>query len=65
MLTVRQQSLFHQLEETRTEEEVRAIHKMMVKEYGAVKDLTSWLLKRLYRKWALERKATEVPYLGN
>jgi hypothetical protein len=65
MLTARQQSLFRQLEETLTEKEVRALHKQMVKEHGAVKDFTTWLLKRLYRKWALERKATEVPYLGN
>jgi hypothetical protein len=65
MLTERQLWLFEQLCEGRTEKEVRACHKDCVRSYGAVKDFTQWLVKRLHRQWAEDRRKNTTPYLGD
>jgi hypothetical protein len=63
MITDRQRWLFEQLGECRSVNDVRACHKDSVRNYGAVKDFTQWLIKRLHRQWANQRNTT--PYLGD
>jgi hypothetical protein len=64
MLTEKQLSLFKALgEDPANEKEVRQNHKKCVQQFGAVKDFTQWLLKRLHRQWALERR--QNVYLGD
>ena len=66
MLTAKQQWLFDQLGESPADEhEVRLRHRLCVEQYGSVKNFTTWLTKRLYRKWELDRRRNTTPYLGD
>ena len=64
MLTPKQQWLFEQLGESPADEnEIRLRHRLCVEKFGAVKNFTTWLTKRMYSKWEQERNST--PYLGD
>ena len=66
MLTDRQRGLFRELGlDEGTEKEVRAVHKELIVKYGAVKDFTQYLVKRLHKQWARERSQNTTPYLGD
>jgi len=66
MLTRKQQWLFEQLGESpAVEMEVRLRHRLCVENFGAVKDFTRWLTKRLYSKWVQDRSRNTTPYLGD
>lgn len=66
MLTPKQQWLFEQLGESPADEnEVRLRHRLCVEKFGAVKNFTTWLTKRMYRKWELDRCNNATPYLGD
>jgi methyl coenzyme M reductase subunit C len=66
MLTERQLALFKSLgEDPVNEKEIRQRHKVCVKDFGAVKDFTQWLVKRLHRQWELERRQAGAIYLGD
>lgn len=66
MLTAKQQWLFAQLGESPADEhEIRLRHRLCVEQYGSVKNFTTWLTKRLYRKWELDRCRNTTPYLGD
>ena len=66
MLTPKQQWLYKQLGEPLDDEkEVRLRHRLCVEQYGAVKNFTTWLTKRMYRKWELDRCNNATPYLGD
>lgn len=64
MLTTKQQGLFKMLGfDVAQEKEIRQRHKVCVKDFGAVKDFTTWLTKVLHKRWESERR-TSV-YLGD
>lgn len=64
MLTPKQQWLFDQLGESPADEkDVRLQHRLCVEKFGAVKNFTTWLTKRLYAQW--ERNRSTTPYLGD
>jgi hypothetical protein len=64
MLTTKQQGLFKLLGfDVEQEKEIRQRHKVCVKDFGAVKDFTTWLTKVLHKRWESERR-TSV-YLGD
>lgn len=66
MLTPKQLWLFEQLgEDPAAEKEVRLRHRLCVEQYGSVKNFTTWLTKRMYRKWELDRCTNTTPYLGD
>jgi hypothetical protein len=66
MLTPKQLWLFNQLgEDPAQEKDVRLNHRLCVEQFGAVKNFTTWLTKRLYRKWELDRRRNTTPYLGD
>lgn len=66
MLTTRQLNLVRALGEDPADERViRQRHKSCVQNFGAVKDFTRWLEKRLHRKWELDRCRNATPYLGD
>ena len=66
MLTPKQLWLFEQLgEDPSAEKEVRLRHRLCVEQYGSVKNFTTWLTKRMYRKWELDRCRNTTPYLGD
>lgn len=66
MLTEKQKGLFTLLDyDVNSEDVLRERHKMLVKEYGAVKDFTRWLQKVLEHRWAEDRRRNSTPYLGD
>ncbi len=66
MLTEKQQALFRLLDwDPAEEKDIRQRHKVCVKDFGAVKDFTTWLTKALHHRWAEDRRRNTTPYLGD
>jgi hypothetical protein len=66
MLTEKQKRLFVLLDyDVNSEDALRERHKMLVTEFGAVKDFTRWLQKILEHRWREDRRRNSTPYLGD
>jgi hypothetical protein len=65
MLTPHQKELFRMLGiDPAREKDIRTFHKELIP-FGAVKDFTRWLTKRLHKKWQEQHRRLAGPYLGD